>query len=800
MHPWPRLLCTVLLLLATSLREGAAQAPAPELSEQRVLDTMQAARKSLLSHQHPDGSWPFSGGIGGDEMIAGSTSLATLALLNTGLTNDDPAVKRALKYLRETAEPKATYSVSLMLMVFSLAKEPRDRLKMERLVGLLEQGQIVRGEMTGCWSYSCAGGFDVGGGDRSNGQFAVLGLFEAAHAGIAVKREVWERARTHWINGQGIDGGWSYGIGGMNGSSCGSMTVAGIASIVMTSAMLQDDKDVDANGNPDCCHKATPDLSLERGLKWLAKNFTIGSNPGSDNWHLYYLYGLERAGRLSGQRFFGEHDWYREGARFLLPAIDKRRNLWVGKDIEANPAIGTSFGLLFLSKGLAPVLINKLKFESTGTDPDAWNQHPNEVRNLTDKISGAPRWPKLVTWQTIDIKTVVKHGSVSDLRQAPVLYLSGADAPKFSEQEVALLREYVNVGGFILAVNTCGKAGFRDGLFELIHKMYPKGETSLERLKPEHPIFRAEHPLDGNVIELWGADLGCRTAIVYSPDDVGCLLNKWSRLEPAKRHRDLRTRVDRSMQIGINVVAYATGREPPNKLNVLEIAAQAGQADNVQRGLLQVAEVRHAGGWDTAPKSARNLLMAVNRSAGLTASTLPGAITLADPSLSSYSLLVMHGRHKFDIPDAEAGRLRDYLSKGRVLFADSCCGSAQFDRSFRKFVQEVYPDQPLKRIPPEHEIFTAQVGHELKKVRRRSFEVGDAKSTLEANIVEGEPFLEGIEIGGRYVVIYSKYDISCALERQASLACAGYVPDDAVKLAVNVVLYSLLQDVTGAKK
>ena len=43
-------------------------------------------------------------------------------------------------------------------------------------------------------------------------------------------------------------------------------------------------------------------------------------------------------------------------------------------------------------------------------------------------------------------------------------------------------------------------------------------------------------------------------------------------------------------------------------------------------------------------------------------------------------------------------------------------------------------------------------------------------------------------------MIYSKYDISCALERQAAGNCEGYLPEDAVKLATNIVLYASLQD------
>ena len=58
----------------------------------------------------------------------------------------------------------------------------------------------------------------------------------------------------------------------------------------------------------------------------------------------------------------------------------------------------------------------------------------------------------------------------------------------------------------------------------------------------------------------------------------------------------------------------------------------------------------------------------------------------------------------------------------------------------------------------------------------------------------GEPFLEAIEIEGRLSVIYSKYDISCALQKQSSVSCAGYLPEDATRLGVNVVMYAMMQD------
>ena len=767
-----------------------ARAQPQVLSIEKVVSSIDMAKTALLKSQGSNGSWDAQEGH-----VIGVTSLVTLALLNSGMSADDPPVRKALAYLRSVRVPSQTYEISLMLMAFALAKEPRDRLRMQAMVSQIEKAQIRTGAMKGCWSYHTNGGLIDTGGDRSNGQFAVLGLFEAANAGVVVSRETWKRAREHWVRSQSADGGWGYsGVGGNDSS--GSMTVAGIAVMVMTSAMLQDDSDLNADGKPDCCARKEEDPDLMRALNWMAKRFAVGSNPsGGGTWLLYYLYGLERAGRFSGRRFFGEHDWYREGSRFLLRGQNKRTGFWQGLgNNEKKPYIGTSFALLFLSKGLAPVLMNKLKYETALPDQESWNLHPYDVRNITNHITGMDRWPKLVTWQVLDMKTAREHGGVEDLLQSPILYLSGQEAPQFTDQDIDLLKQYVSLGGFIFAVNNCNRTDFHDAIFQLVERMYPEEDIRLKRLGAGHTVFRSEYPLNGELIELYGADFGCRTAIMYAPDDLACLWNKWSRSTPPGRPAVLQGRITKSLRIGVNVIAYATGREPPNKLESQVITAEEGAADTIRRGLLQVAQLRHTGGWDTAPRAARNLLLALNRTVGLTASTKPAALLAGSPALKNYSLLVMHGRHRFRMSAEEIGNLRRYLLNGRVLFADACCGARPFDTSFREFARQLFPEGKLKRIDPDHELFTTEIGHDLSRVRRRT-PSASTSDTLGGNVVTDKAFLEGIEVNGRFVVIYSKYDISCALERQASVACAGYLPEDAVRIAVNVVLYSMLQQV-----
>jgi hypothetical protein len=62
---------------------------------------------------------------------------------------------------------------------------------------------------------------------------------------------------------------------------------------------------------------------------------------------------------------------------------------------------------------------------------------------------------------------------------------------------------------------------------------------------------------------------------------------------------------------------------------------------------------------------------------------------------------------------------------------------------------------------------------------------------LEARVREVAPEFEGVKIKERYAVIFSRYDLSCALEHQESLDCQGYVRDDAARLAINLVLYAV---------
>jgi hypothetical protein len=786
MNGFKRVCCLWLVVLLAS---PACICRAEELSAAKVKASIDLAMRFLVSAQDRDGSWPG----GSQEHEVGVTSIAVLALINAGHPVDQGAVARGLTWLRalnlETA-PKFNYDASLLLMALCAAKDPNDLARITSLAQRLEAAQTTAGNSAGGWSYNVDSNF---GGDPSNTQYAILGLREAAEYGVPVNRAVWSRAKDYWVTRQNGDGGWGYG----SPTSTGSMTVAGIASLSIAQQMLISDDKVSPEGKAPCCDEPEPDKSIDRGIKWLATHFAVGHNPANTSWLLYYLYGLERAGRLSGQRFFGDHDWYREGASFLIENQNPTSGHWVGLgQYEQEPVLATSFSLLFLSKGLAPVLINKLKFgprqpgrslEIVGSD---WNRHPRDVRNLVDGLSGMKGWPALLTSQELDLPRAAANQNIDALLQAPVMYISCQQRPQFSPEELKLLKDYVQNGGFIFGVATCQAAEFEAGFREMTKQILPLGENELKPLSTEHPVFRSEYNLQNLGIELQGAETGCRTAVMYCAEDLGCYWQYATRHAPPNRNPKLTANVLRATKIGTNVIAYATGREILNKLEMPQLNAEDSQ-NPVERGLLQIAQIRHAGAWNAAPRALRNLLTALNQTAGVAVSPQPRDLLLADKQVYNYPLIYMHGRQQFQLNKQERDQLRQYLEQGGVLFADSCCGAKLFDKSFREMLQQLYPEKKLERIPLDHELFSETIGHDVRKLKRRVLS-GGATSTAE--VKELETVVEGIDLDGRFAVIYSKFDLSCALEKQSTIQCEGYTPDAAVKLATNIVLYAIVQN------
>src|SRR5262249_31637251 len=158
--------------------------------------------------------------------------------------------------------------------------------------------------------------------------------------------------------------------------------------------------------------------------------------------------GVERAGRLTGQRYFGGHDWYEVGCRFLGDT-QKADGSWSGNAGRASfdhwPVVATSFSLLFLSQGRTPILISNMAYRDK--DATARNNKRSDVKHLVGFSSRELFKGKPLAWQALDVRNIdaateaSRRKLAAELLQSPIVFFNGHDmAPRDKEAEI--LREY----------------------------------------------------------------------------------------------------------------------------------------------------------------------------------------------------------------------------------------------------------------------------------------------------------------------------------------------------------------------
>jgi hypothetical protein len=215
-------------------------------------------------------------------------------------------------------------------------------------------------------------------------------------------------------------------------------------------------------------------------------------------------------------------------------------------------------------------------------------------------------------------------------------------------------------------------------------------------------------------------------------------------------------------------------------------------SDGFDRWRIYVASLRHPGGCTAAPRALSNLLAAAAKEKNLHIGGEERQLNITDPSLFKYHLAFMHGRSSFELTPEERQQLRTYLERGGMILADSICASQAFTESFHREMALILPGKRLASIPPNDRMFTrAYGGFDLSSVTQRVPQPEAAGGPLKDVVQQGPPVLEGIKIDDRYAVVFSPYDLSCALEKQNTMECRGYSRDDAARIGINVILYSL---------
>lgn len=749
------------------------------------------------------------------EQNGGVTALATLALLTSGTPAEDKVVARGLDYLRNL-ELKRTYVVALTTMAFAEARQPRDLERIKRNADWLLEKAVYRGGKLAGWGYPHE---SPGYVDGSNTQYALLGLFAARQAGVKIDDQKWLDIRDLYLRSQKDESStsayWRYDLAQdvpQYGASF-TMTVAGLCGLLISGMGISESRQRldEATGVAANCGVYETNGPFAKGMNWVAARFSFDKAPNMKMSTMYNVYGIERLGRLSGQRFIGKgdkYDWYREGCKFLL---DTQNDDGTWTRSEANmiadkvPPIGTSFALLFLCKGRTPLLITKfahgdftvprgggLVERGTSEAIVGWNRKQNDVRNLVEFASRELFNGINLGWQAYDSRKVTLNeaaikAEVEGLLACPIVYMNGHGPIVLTAQQEAILKRYIDEGGFLFAEACCGDEEFAKSFHQLMRKLFP--DNQLSRMPPEHPIWRSffqVSPADFPFVD--AMERGCKTVVVLTQTPMAGYWEE-SRFSPT-RGQPATNRGQRAWQFAGNVIAYATGMQPPEQRGTMRMIVDADRESAPPRGAFKPVQLRLRDEPPPAPAAMRNLTAYLAAATNIDSDLKPTlGIQPIDPDLSKFKFVYLHGRKRFTLDDQEIQNLKAHLELDGLLFADAACGRKEFDESFRALMKTMFPDKPLEVIPPTDELYSEKInGAALRSVKRR--EKADGAGP-DGGYKELPPHLEGIKIDGRWVVIYSKWDVGCALEKHNSTECLGHTPDSALRIGAAAVLYSL---------
>ena len=756
-RPWRRILA---FGLAAAGVWGAGTGARAQVTDDDVRKAIEAGHDYLVGKCNADGSFGDDKG-----MLGGKSALAFMTLAYMGDHPNREHMTRALEYLisidaDQGFNQRQGYAVPIRIMGLSyvhnkLIGDKRALVRMRMLEDLmrLKAGQARNGG----WRYELRGGNDY---DYSVTQWPILAMREASIVGIEFDPEPLLKARTLYLKEQHGDGGWGYQHGG---DSYGSMTAAGTASLFIIADVLEP-----ASGCP-CLSgrsqsRAGPSArAIENALDWLGQRFSAKENPGrGGGHHLYWLYCVERVGIAAGYKRFGDHDWYKEGAEILVKAQ---------KDGHWGSFEDTCFALLFLYKGRAPILFNKLKYDGE------WNQHRRDIANLTNFIQHTKE--QQFHWQIVDIK----KASLEELHEAPVLYITAESLPKIAGPEKKRLRQFTDTGGTILFEASCGNPAVRKWFQDFAKELWP--EWPLKPLGPDHGVFTDPYPLKQRP-EILGIDDGVRTCVFYAMDDISCA---WQlRAVAAKGYL---------FNWGINLYTCATdgaplraklaGREPP-KSDRYKTPVKAGPKKTVR-----IARVQHGGNWEaganygglkklgTLLKSRADLALDIRENTLSPANSNGVAPKDLDGSDAAY----VGGSGELVLTPDDQEALKVYAAKGGFLWFEAVAGSAAFDQSFRALAAAMRWD--LRLLPPTHPLMNGKmdggIGYNL---------TSGVEFRQSLRLQRGSrPYAEllGIFEGDKMIGVYSPLDVVFSVSGLEAYKCRGYKPEDAAAVATNLAVY-----------
>ncbi|CAN5444161.1 DUF4159 domain-containing protein [soil metagenome] len=750
-----------LVVLATIFAPAAIALAATPVAVEKSI----ARGKEWLYAQQQNGNWELVRGaepVGDAESMrdpkagnfTGRSALAVLALLYSGEHSSDPRLKSAIDFILKSPT-SGTYALGLRCQLWlALPESPAIQQAMRHDAQILLTSAKTSGTARGMYDYAPGPSKTY---SHSRSQYAILGLWAAAQMGAEIPDAYWQNAESAWRRNQDKSGGWSY----QNPSDTPfpptpGMTTVGVASMVIIQEQLRGDA-------ANC--KATPgNPSIDRGIAWLAKNMNLYATGSTYSRYFPYatLYAYERVGAAAGLRYFGDIDWYEKGADFALHQQNANGGwTWAASDYT-DAVVNTSFALLFLSKGRAPIVMSKLQYAGAAGKEGSWNQRGRDAANVVRWIGHTLE--RELAFQVVDLKV-----SLDDMLESPLLYIAGSDAVNFTPDEEAKIKAYIEGGGIVLANANCAGTAFTGSIKKLAKDLFPDAEFG--EIPQDNVIYTGSYPRAGwkskpSVLSITN---GARQLMVLIPQ-----------ADPAKawQLKDVKSRKE-MFELPADLLLYAVDRQDL-RYRGDSYYVHDDPATKASK-TIAVARLKYSGFSDPEPGGWRRLnsIMKKRQSIALDITSAE----LGKNQIGTAKIAHLTGTYEYKFTDAQCEELKQFIAGGGTLVIDAAGGSSRFAVSVEDALARMYPKEKLTTLPPDHPLFTAG-GGAADEISYRTFAArnGVGKTTA--------PRLHGVNVDGRLAVIYSREDLSVGLVGQAVDGIIGYSPDTATNLMTRILNYA----------
>jgi hypothetical protein len=754
-------------VLGTLVVFAAHASARADVDPNRIDEALNRASSWLYKQQTIDNTWEKEFENHGDQKT-GQTALAVYALLVSGESHQDPRIVKAVEFLKKT-DTTGVYALGMRCQLWlRLPQTPETKRAIAKDAKVLLNSIIAQGDGRGFYAYNTG----LKPWSHSRAQYAVLGMWAAAQAGVEVPDAFWRLVEKSWIEHQDSAGGWSYKFPPNDQYPITpGMTAVGVATLFITQDYLHAEDFARAGGTPDNPY-------IDRGMKWMIDNFSKVATDEKYPRDFPYstLYAVERIGVAGGLKYFGTIDWYDKGASWLLGKQYAAGN-WPSE--LGSSVVSTSLAMLFLSQGRAPIALNKLDYTRAGAGagaddgagagasagkPAPWNQRPRDVANVSRFIG--KQLERDIKWQTVNLPAPFQ-----DWLDAPILYISGDEPLAFDETAKQKLRQFVEAGGLVLGNADSQSKPFSTSFSKLGQELFPAYE--FRELPSEHVIYtnqqfpRSRWKSKPSVL---GLSNGVRELMLLVPQADPA--RAWQ-MQAVASHPD-------HFELASNIFLYCTDSKNLRKRGESHVVTRNAGLKSVRS--IKVARLKHSGNWDPEPRGWRRLadLMHNRNRIALEVS----GVELETGSLDGFKFAHMTCTSKIALSDAARTTLKTFVeSLGGTLIVDAAGGSSDFASSIEQQLAEMFPGSSLVQVPKDNKLFTSGA-KPMTTFGYRPF-AGRVLGEL-----KDEPRLRGIEVNGRLAVIFSREDLSAGLVGQTVDGVIGYDPATATEIMSRILMYS----------